>query len=371
MQAVIGWMAGVALTLGATGMAQAQMGSGGDQGPPTVVVIETAFSDVTPSFSQVGRAEAFASVELRARVEGFLQEQNFREGGNVTTETPLFVIEPDTYTITVERRQAELEGAEATQRNAQLTYNRRLELRERGSGTQADVDAALASLETARASVSQARAALRAAELDLAYTEIRSPIDGVISEARYDVGNLVTPQSEPLATVVSIDPIYVTIEISDRDLIVSRRQGIDLDNPPVAPRLRLADGTVYPLEGQFDYLAPSVNPNTDTVTARALFDNPDRLLVPGQLLTVVVSAIEPMQRIRIPQVAVQEDRDGYYVLVVGGDNIARVRRIQVFDQIEDDWIVLDGLDADERVIVRGLQRVRQGVAVNPVIEGGI
>lgn len=337
---------------------------------PTVVVIETALSDVTPSFEFVGRAEASAEVELRARVEGVLEQADFVEGGPVQADVALFVIERAPYEIGLQQRQAELAGAQAVETNARADFARQSELRGRGTISQASLDASQANLGSAQANVQLAEAAVARAELDLSYTEIASPIEGVISARNFDVGNLVSPSSGPLATVRDIDPIYVTIEISDRYMLEARREGIDLANPQVSPSLTLVDGQSYEHPGRFTYLAPAVDRSTDTVTSRAEFPNPDRLLVPGQLMTVVVRPREPITAIRVPQAAVLEDRDGYFVLVANAENIVEERRITIEPELETetDWVVSAGLQVGERLIVRGIQRARPGIEVTPVTE---
>ncbi len=356
----------LALLAGAAPRASAQP-QAEEAAPPSVVVIEATRSDITPSFDFVGRAEASASVELRARVEGFLERRNFREGGFVEEGETVFVIEKEPYEIDLLQRQAELAGAEATLANAEADFTRKSELRDRNAVSAAALDESRAALGTARATAQQAEAAVARAALDLSYTDIVSPISGRISVAAYDVGNLVDASSAPLATVSRVDPIHVTIEVSDREILEARRQGVDIDNPPVAPVLTLADGTVYDQPGDFDYLSPTVNLNTDTVTARAVFPNPDGLLAPGQLVRVSVRQKEPVSAIRIPQAAVQENREGYFVLVVDDQEVVSQRRILVEGQIDLDWAVSSGLTAGERVILRGLQKVRPGMRVNAVL----
>lgn len=339
-----------------------------EQTGPSVVVIETQEREVSPVYTFPGRAEALETVDLRARVEGFLEQRNFREGADVAKGDLLFVIEQEPYKIVVEQRRAELASAEATEKNAAADFARKKSLVKRNDVSQATLDQSEAALASARADVLHARAALRAANLDLQYTEIRSPIDGRISRATYSVGNLVTPSSEPLATVTRFDPIYITIKVSEEQLIKTRKDGLDINNPPVAPSLLLSDGSNYPYEGRFEYLAAKVDEGTDTITARAEFPNTDKILLPGQFVSVLVHQKQVEIAVVVPQAAVQQDATGYFILVVDKDNTVELRRISVGRQVDTDWIVTDGLASGERVIVQGIQKATAGAKVNPTLQ---
>lgn len=349
--------------LGLTVPASAQSSGGA---VPSVVVARVAERDVAAQFNYVGRVEAVDTVELRARVEGVLEEQNFLDGGDVLQGDLLFVIEKAPYQAVVQQREAELAAVRASLVNAEADFKRKSELVRRGNVAKATVDQSRAQLGIAKADVLKAQAELRRAQLDLGYTEIRSPIAGQIGRSTYSVGNLVGPSSDPLATVVSMDPIYVTIAISEEQLLMARKQGIDLENPPVRPFLTLSDGSAYEFPGDFDYLSPQVDRSTDTVLGRAVFRNPDRVLLPGQFVQVVVRHKEQELGLSIAQSAVQQDSRGYFVLVVDRANKVEVRRIQVGQQIDTDWVIEEGLVSGERVIVRGLQKVTPGAEVNPV-----
>ena len=341
-----------------------------DQGaPPSVIVAPIQSRDVTPSFSFIGRVEAVDRVDLRARVRGYIEQRHFREGGEVKADELLFTLEKAPYQVVVDQRKADLAGAEATLKEAAAELKRTEDLVGRGVVSAAELDTAAANEATADANVLQAEAASRAAELDLSYTEIESPIDGRIGQARYSVGNLVDTSSEPLATVTSIDPIYVTIAISEKRLIDVRRQGINIENPPVAPHLTLSDGSRYQHEGAFDFLGTEVSQSTDTIQARAVFPNPDQVLLPGQFVSVVVRQKVIETALVVPQIAVQEDQQGYFALIVNQADQVEVRRITVGDQVDGFWVVEDGLAEGERVIVQGLQKVRPEMTVNPVAEG--
>ncbi len=333
---------------------------------PSVIVAAVERQDVSRTFSYVGRIEAADSVALTARVSGYLGPRSFREGGDVKKGDLLFVIEQEPYQIAVEQYQADLAGAQATLKNAQTDFTRKEALVKRKTISQATLDEARAALGLARANVQQARAALRRAKLDLSYTQVKSPIDGRISRATYSTGALVGPNSQALATVTSVDPVHVTIAVTEKDLIQARREGIDLDNAQVSATLKLSDGSDYGHVGAFDYLDPSVNQATDTILVRAIFPNPDRILLPGQFVTLFVRSNNPQSALVIPQVAVQEDREGYFVLVVDRANQVAARRVVLTDQIDTGWVVEDGLAEGERVVVQGLQKVRPNMVVNVV-----
>lgn len=341
-----------------------------DQGAvPSVIVIEAAEQEITPVTRYPGRAEAVETVQLRARVEGFIEKRNFREGADVAKGDLLFVIEQEPYKIVVDQRRAELAAAVATEKNAQADFERKKALSIRNDVSRAALDQSAAELASAEADVLHARAALRAANLDLNYTEIRSPIDGRISRETYSVGNLVSTASDPLATITRFDPIYVTIQVSEKQLIDARKRGIDLDNPPVAPALLLSDGTSFPYEGRFEYLSARVDQGTDTITARAEFPNPEKVLLPGQFVSVLVRQKVPEFAIAIPQTAVQQDANGYFALVVDREDTVEMRRITVGRQVDSDWVVNDGLATGERVIVQGIQKATIGKKVNPTLRG--
>lgn len=339
------------------------------QNLPSVIVIEVSEQEVTPVVRYPGRAEAVETVELRARVEGFLEQRNFREGADVSIGDLLFVIEQEPYKIIVEQRSAELAAAVAKEKNALADFKRKKALAKRKDVSQASLDVSEAELAAAKADVLHAQAELRSANLNLNYTEIRSPINGRISLATYSVGNLVNTSSDPLATITRFDPIYVTIKVSEEQLIEARKKGIDLDNPPVAPSLLLSDGTSYSYEGRFEYLAAQVDQGTDTITARAEFPNPEKILLPGQFISVLVRQKIPEFSITVPQTAVQQDANGYFVLALDRENTVEMRRISVGRQVDNNWLVSNGLSTGERVIVQGIQKAGAGKKVNPTLRG--
>ncbi len=338
-----------------------------ESGSLTSVIVEDIIEkDVTPEYRHVGRVVAINTVTIRARVQAVIENRNFTEGHIVKKGDLLFTLEKLPFEVVVDQRKADLAAAEANLVNANANFERIKKLRRRDAASQADLDEAKATKLTAEAEVLRAKAALKAAELDLSYTEIYSPIDGKISTATYSTGNLVSSNSEPLATITSVDPVYVTINLSEKNMIEARKRGIDLENPPVAPTLRLSDGSEYEFPGEFNYLSPDVNQSTDTVIARAQFPNHKGILLAGQFVTVVVRPKETIEAVVVPQIAVQRDSEGYFVLVVNRANKVEVRRITADRQIDTDWVVSDGLVSGEKIITQGIQKVRPEMIVNPI-----
>ena len=270
------------------------------------------------------------------------------------------------YEVVVAQRAAELAAAKAALKSLQVDFARKLKLVKRGDVAVAKLDASRAELASGEATIMIAAAELRQAKLDLSYTKVISPIAGKISRARYSIGNLVDLNSEPLATVTSVDPVYVTIRISEKQLINARKRGIDLYSPPTAPSLILTDGSKYPLGGEFDYLSPSVDQTTDTVVARALFANPARILLPGQFSTVIVRQKLSVSKHVLPQAAVQQDSRGRFVLVVDRANKVELQRVTTGRQVDTDWVIEEGLNSGERVIVQWIRKVRPDIIITPV-----
>lgn len=330
--------------------------------PPTVGVAAVVPREVTPTMEFVGRVEAIDSVDLIARVKGFLMERAFDEGATVKRGDLLFRLEREPFEAAVAVRQADVERAEATLRNAQLQRGRIAPLIARGGATQAQLDEATAAEGEATAARSAALAALRQAEIDLGYTEIRAPFDGRIGRANFATGAVVGPTVGPLARLVRIDPIFVNIPITDRAMLAFRQT----QNSDFAPYLRLADGSLIEQPGVFDFADPQVDATTDTVRVRARFDNAAGILLPGQFVTVLVRALTPKQALVVPQIAVQQDQAGRLVLTLDEDDRVRVTRVTLGERIDSDWVVSDGLEAGQQVIVEGLQKARPGALVQPV-----
>jgi membrane fusion protein (multidrug efflux system) len=331
--------------------------------PPAVGVAPAVLRAVTPSLDFVARVEAINSVDLIARVPGFLVERSFEEGAIVDEGDLLFRIEPGPYQAAVAARQADLERTRATLQNATLRRRRFEELVAREAQPQANLDEAIAQEGEARAAVDAARAALDKAEIDLGYTEIKAPFKGRMGRAAFAEGAVVGPDSGPLARLVQLDPIFVTIPITDRAVLAVRRSG-DAEGAFV-PYLTLGDGTTLEDPGRFMFIDPRVDPTTDTVQVRAEFDNPSDVLLPGQFVTVNIRAVEPREELVIPQVAVQQDQAGRMVLTLDENNVVQITRVEMGERVDTDWVVDGGLVEGQTVIVDGLQKARPGTVVSP------
>jgi membrane fusion protein (multidrug efflux system) len=328
--------------------------------------------DVTRSTEFLGRIQAIQSVDIRARVEGFLQEVHFREGQDVQKGDLLYVIEPAQYRAALNSAKAQLQSAQAGLVQAEQNLKRQQELRKRGTVAQATLDQAVAQRDTAAANVTAAQAGVETAQLNLGYTRVATPIDGRIGATAATVGNLVGPTSGVLATVVQLDPIRVVFSVNERDLLAVKRRSTGVPqqaiNARFVPTLRLSDGTMYPRPGNVEFVDNRVDPQTGTIAVYADFPNPDKLLLPGMLVTVLVRPEQPRRAIVVPIAAVQQDRTGPYVLVVDADGRVAQRRIEIEGQSDGSDVVKSGLREGENVIVQGLQKVRPGQTVKAVPE---
>ena len=333
--------------------------------PPAVGVRAASLRGVSRSFEFVGRARAVDKVELRARIEGFLDKVQFKEGQDVKAGDLLYRIEKVQFQSALDQAKGNLLIAEATATHAKLEYERQLDLVKRQYAPQSVLDKDKADLDSANGTVMQARAALIQAQANLEYTDIRSPIDGRIGRTAYTEGNLVNPASGILATIVSQDPIYVLFPVSVKDLETIReaRRKEDGGLAKIDIRLRLANGQDYPSRGTWNLTDPLVDQSTDSLIMRAVMPNPDRLLIDGQFVTAVIRERAEAPRLVVPQAALQVDQSGYYVLIVDGQHKVERRALQVGPNIGADIVVTSGVREGDKVIVDGIQKVRPGVVV--------
>jgi membrane fusion protein (multidrug efflux system) len=332
---------------------------------PAVTVSPVVSRQVTETADFVGRVVAINKVDVVARVPGFIEERNFTEGQQVKTGDLLFRIEQDTYKAAVDQQKANVAKAKASEVNTALQLQRGKELIHNQTIPQATLDQRAADAAAAQAEVLQAEALLQQAQINLGYTEIRSPIDGRVGLALFTVGNLVDPASGKLATIVSQDPIYVTFPVSERDVIAYKHRLAESGgkNQHLPIHIKLPDGTVYGHPGITNFLDVQAEANTDTVIVRAELPNPEGLLIPGGIVGVGVDTGPPKSALLVPQSAMQLDQAGHFVLVVGDSKKVEVRRVTTSVEMGRNVVVTDGLKEGELVITEGIQKVHPGQVV--------
>lgn len=341
----------------------------GDGPPPMVTVAVVTEQDVNPPAEYVGHVEAVQTVNLRARVEGFLEQVNFKEGSNVCVGDLLYVIEQALYKAKVNADTARVAQFEATLGKAGRRL-KRLQAALPESVPATDMDNAMAEELRVKAQLQEAQADLEQSKLDLGYTRIWAPINGRIGRTAHTKGNLVNLASGTLASIVQINPIRVVYSISENDFAMIKMSVEDSvgskKRPMLALRIKLPGGQIMETEGQIDFTDNTVDIGTGTIAVRALFDNTDGMLLPGQYVTVMVTRSKPELMPVMPQSAVLEDSDGRYVLVVDGRNKVSMRRVKTGPVIGVNWAVASGLNAGEKVIVEGVQKVHPGQIVKTV-----
>lgn len=345
---------------------QSEKKAAAPSGPaPAVIVAPVTSKPVASSIGFVGQSEAFQKVELRARVTGFLNKQDFKEGSDLKKEALLFEIDPSEYIANRDAANAKVVRAEAALLQAEQSLVRYKKLVDKGTASVAKYDEAVAQEGQTKADVAAAKADLVRAELDLGYTKIISPISGRIGRSSVDVGNLIGPDSGVLATVVTLDPIHITFSISEREFLDYKKEVKEGRAEKLKPQIELANGETYPHDGTFDFLDNQVDADTGTIKARVSFPNPDSLILPGQFVTVSLVSSDPKKALVVPQAAVQQNQAGSFVLVVNKDSKVELRPIKTGQRTGTELVVSDGLTEGETIIVEGIQKVRPGAKVQP------
>ncbi|MFL6646375.1 MAG: efflux RND transporter periplasmic adaptor subunit [Sulfurifustaceae bacterium] len=349
----------------------APAGAGGMQMPPpevTVVVVQSGDAPVTYDVS--GRVVAYRTAEVRARVEGILEKRLYREGGEVQEGQALFRIDRRTLEANVASARAALAKARANAEVTAQTAKRYRQLIADQAISKQELDQAEANLKQADAEVLNAEAALKRAEIDLSHADVPAPISGRITRAFVTEGALVGKgEATPLAKIEQLNPIYVDFTQSGAERLRLQRalMGGELKRAQTPVELILEDGSKYKYPGKVLFTEQTVDPTTGTVTLRAEFPNPERLLLPGMFATARFAPGAVGGAVRVPQRAVQASPQGQFVYVVGADNKVAPQPIRTGGFSGPDWIVTDGLKGGERVVVDGLQKIRPGAPVNPVM----
>jgi membrane fusion protein (multidrug efflux system) len=345
---------------------------GTSQAAAPLVVAQTANTiDYQPSKSYIGRIEAVEDTNIIAQVSGYLKQRHFEEGQMVEKGQLLFSIEPSSFEAQLASAKASLAQANAALKKAQLDFERGKNLLPKGSISQSEFDNLTASLLGAKAQVEAGKAQLNLAEVNLSYTEIRAPFSGRISQSTVSTGDLVSPSSGLLTTLVSLDPVHASFSISERerlemgiDKVRSDTKSDDLQTSQrVEVQIVLEDGQEFDHLGQLDYLGNRIDLNTGTIAMRAGVPNPELRLLPGQHVRVELRDAQAQEKIAIPRRAVQTDLEGDFVMLVAEGNVAERRNVELGPQTEHGIIVQKGVSSGESVITQGLQRVRNGVPV--------
>jgi RND family efflux transporter MFP subunit len=338
--------------------------------PPKVTVAAPIERQIPRYFEATGNTAAVNSVDLVARVQGFVQAISYTDGDYVKKGTSLFTIEPEPYKLKVDVAKASVVSAQATLTQAQAEYERQAALVGKQVSTQANYDKALAQRDSGQADLQSAQANERQAEINLGYTNVTAPFDGVASARQVSIGQLVGASSPTvLATIVQLDPIWVNFNASERDVLqvqtaLARRGELitSLIGIPVEIGLQIEDG--YPHQGKLDYIAPTVNASTGTLAARAVFDNADRTLLPGYFVRVRIASRQQQEALLVPNVALGSDQGGAYVLVVNQENVVEQRKVEMGQVVGDLRVIESGLGKDDRVVVGGIMRAIPGQKVD-------
>jgi membrane fusion protein (multidrug efflux system) len=346
-------------------------------GPPGVGVVRVEKEPVTQTSEYVARIQAINRVALVARVTAFIEQQKFLEGSEVKKGDLLYVLEQPPFQADLAAKQAAVQQAEAQLQNAKLTYDRSMSLLRTPAGQQSAVDNARATMLADAAQVQANQAQAKQSAINLGYTEIRAPVDGKIGRTAVTVGNVVSPGSGTLTTIVSQDPMYVVIPVPMRAALdlgkqYARKGGFN----SVVVRLRLGDGRIYPETGQLTFVDNTVSQSTDTLILRATIANPivsraktgqDALrgLIDDEFVTALIESAEPVELVSIPRAAVLSDQRGDYVFTVAAGNKVQETRVTLGQSTATIARVLTGLKVGETVIVDGLQKVHPGQVVAP------
>ena len=341
---------------------------------PIVEAQPVVIDDVEIYGEYAGKISAQQFVEIRARVEGYLEEMLFEEGTYIKKNQVLFIIDPKPYKANVEKAKAQLNKNKALELKAERALERIRPLFEQNPATRLDLANAIASYESARAEVVMSQADLTQAEIALGYTTVRSPISGFISERNVDLGTLVGPGGKSLlATMVKSDTVQVNFSMTSLDYLKSRERNVNLGQQDTARNwnpyvtITLADNSEYPMKGFLDFADPQVDPNTGTFSVRAEMANPDHILLPGQMTKVRLLLDVREDAIIVPTKALVIEKGGAYVFACRRDSVVEERFIELGPEIGNNVVVERGLGPDEMIIVEGFHKLSHGIKVAPVI----
>jgi RND family efflux transporter MFP subunit len=329
---------------------------------------------ITRYLEATGNTAPIKSVDLVARVQGFLQSINYQDGTFVKQGTTLFTIEPETYKLKLEQSQAAENGAQATVKSAEADYKRQVDLVQKQAVSQSTLDTSTSTRDNAQAILQQAQVNTKIAAVNYGYTNVVAPFDGIVSAHLASIGELVGVASPTqLATIVALDPIYVNFNVNEQDVLrvreEARRRGMtgdDLKSLSIEIGLQTESG--FPHKGKLDYASPTVNQSTGTLAVRGVLPNPDRVLLPGYYVRVRVPFDQQQNALLVPDVALGSDQSGRYVLVVNGENVVEQRKVQTGPLEGDLRVIESGLKPEDRVVTAGLLHAIPGQKVDPQVK---
>ncbi|MCP3415256.1 efflux RND transporter periplasmic adaptor subunit [Bradyrhizobium brasilense] len=342
--------------------------------PPKVEVAPPVQRAVTRYLDATGNTAPIQTVDLVARVQGFLQAINYQDGSLVKAGTTLFTIEPETYKLKLEQAQAAEVGAQATLKQAELDFKRQTDLVQRQAVSQATLDTSTSTRDNAQASLQQAQVNTRIAAVNYGYTNVAAPFDGIVSNHLVSIGELVGVTSPTqLATIVQLDPIYVNFNVNEQDVQrvrdEARRRGLTVNELRQLPvEVGLQTETGFPHKGKLDYISPTLNQSTGTLAVRGVFANPDRTLLPGFYVRVRVPFEKQDKALLVPDVAIGSDQAGRYVLVVNSENVVEQRKVTTGPLDQGLRVIESGLKPDDRIVTAGLLRAIPGQKVDPQVQ---
>ena len=334
---------------------------------PVVTVERVKQEDVAIYGEYVGRIRAQQFVEIRARVEGYLEKMLFEEGTFINKNQLLFIISQDRYKARVDKAKAQLNKDKAQARKAERDLERIRPLYEQNAASQLDLDNAIAAYETAKASVSMSEADLYQAELELGYTTVNSPISGYITESEVDLGTLVGPSAKShLATIIKMDTVLIDFSMTALDYLKSKERNVEFGHKDTTRSwqphvtITLADNTIYPYQGLVDFAAPQVDELTGTFSVRAEMTNPDRALLPGQFTKVKLLLDVRENANVVPLKSVDIEKGGAYIYVLRSDATVERRFIEIGPEINNNVVVERGLSAGEFIVTEGYHKLNPG-----------